>query len=61
MSTPLRNLKSDKNSFSYFVGENEHRAHISYSCFLRDLYRTNGTTIVVLTMHSNLSYNDDCP
>ena len=29
--------------------------------FWTGLYRADDTAIVVLTMHSNLFYNDDCP
>ena len=36
-------------------------ARVLCSCLLRDLYRVDSTATVVLTMHSNLSCNDDYP
>ena len=36
-------------------------ALVPCSCFLEGLYRVDDTATVVLTMHSNLFYNDDCP
>lgn len=35
--------------------------YVPYSCFLRGLYRIDGTVIIALIMHSSLSCNDDCP
>ena len=55
-------LKSVKDSSNLFLWQKMSLcACLPCSCFLRGLYRVDDTVPIVLTIHSSLSCNDDCP
>ena len=59
--TPIRSLSQTRVALTILWERVSVCARVPCSCFLRGLYRANDTVIVVLTMHFDSFYNDDCP